>query len=136
MKAQSPSCLLDPLPSWMINQFLDILIPSITSLVNASLTSGVVPESFKSAIISPVLKKPARDHNSLKNYRPVSNLPFLSKVLERVVAKQLTDYMCNHNLHEPLQSAYKRFHSTETSLLRLHNDILWAMEKQGITILV
>ena len=59
-----------------------------------------------------------------------------SKVLERVVARQLTNYMSDHHLHEPMQSAYKRFHSTETALLRVHNDIMWTMEKQGITILV
>ncbi|PIK49627.1 putative RNA-directed DNA polymerase from mobile element jockey-like, partial [Apostichopus japonicus] len=104
--------------------------------VNTSLRSGVVPDTYKEAVIAPLLKKANLDHNTLKNYRPVSNLPFLSKVLERVVAKQLTNYMTENRLHEPLQSAYKQFHSTETALIKVHNDILWAMERQGVTILV
>ena len=73
------------------------------------------------------------DHNILKNYRPVSNLPFISKVLERVVARQLNEHMSRHNLHEPLQSAYKQFHSTETALIKVYNDIMWAMERKGVT---
>ena len=74
----------------------------------------------------------------LKNYRPVSKLSFLSKILERFVAKQLNDHMCRNRLHEPRQAAYacKRFHISETNLLKIHNDILWAMERKDITILV
>ena len=135
-KSPSPSCLLDPLPSWMVKQHLDVLLPVITSIVNRSLAEGVVPELLKTAIIIPLLKKATLDCNILKNYRPVSNLPFISKILERVVAKQLTDHMSLHQLHEPFQSAYKQFHSTETALIRVHNDIMWAMEEQGVTILV
>ena len=136
LMSPSPSCVLDPIPSWLVKQILDTLIPTISSIVNASLKSGVVPSCLKSAVITPMLKKPSLDANTLKNYRPVSNLTFISKVLERVVARQLTNYMSDHHLHEPMQSAYKRFHSTETALLRVHNDIMWTMEKQGITILV
>ena len=91
---------------------------------------------MKSAVIKPLLKKENLDCNILKNYRPVSNLPFLSKVLERVVAKQLKQYMSDYNLHEPFHSAYKQFHSTESALLIVHNDILCAMENQGVTLLV
>ena len=135
-KSPSPSCLLDPLPSWMIKEHLDVLLPTITSIVNMSLTEGLVPEPFKTAIIIPLLKKANLDCNIMKNYRPVSNLPYISKILERVVAKQLTDHMLKYELHEPFQSAFKQYHSTETALTRVHNDILWAMEKQGVTILV
>jgi hypothetical protein len=135
-KSPSPSCLLDPLPSWMVKQHLDVLLPAITSIVNMSLVQGVVPKPLKTAIIIPLHKKSNLDHNILKNYRPVSNLPFISKVLERVIAKQLNEHMSQHQLHEPFQSAYKQFHSTETALLKVHNDIMWSMERQGVTILV
>ena len=101
-----------------------------------SLIEGIVPSSMKSAVIKPLLKKENLDCNILKNYRPVSNLTFLSKVLERVVAKQLKEYMSNNNLQEPFQSAYKQYHSTESALLMVHNDILCAMENQGVTLLV
>jgi hypothetical protein len=135
-KSPCPSSSLDPMPSWIIKQQLNTLLPPITSLVNMSLAEGYVPASLKSAIILPLLKKSSLDHNILKNYRPVSNLPFISKVLERVVARQMNEHMSNHDLHEPLQSAYKQFHSTETALIKVHNDIMWAMETKGVTILL
>jgi hypothetical protein len=74
--------------------------------------------------VIPTLKKPSLDHNQLSNYRPVSNLPFISKILEKVVQARLFTHLSSNNLHEPNQSAYKPFHSTETALLRLQNDIL------------
>ena len=120
----------------MLKDSLDILCPTISCIVNSSLQSGTVPDSYKTAIITPVLKKPSLDRNALKSYRPVSNLPFLSKVLERVVAKQLTQHMSENGLHEPTQSAYKAFHSTETALVKVHNDLLWAMDNQGVALLL
>ena len=69
--------------------WLDALLPIMTSITNASLKSGLVPDALKSAVITPLLKKSNLDHNVLKKYRPVSNLSFLSKIFERVVAKKL-----------------------------------------------
>jgi len=82
----------------LVKQHLDVLLPVITSVVNLSLTEGLVAALLKSAIINPLIKKSSLDHNIFKNYRPVSNLPFISKVLERIVAKQLNDYMSRHHL--------------------------------------
>ena len=78
---------------------------------------------MKSAIVTPIpkarnLKGPEAE--LLKNYRPVTNLPFCSKVLERVVADQLTQHMSEYQLHDPFQSAYKKLHGTETALVRVH----------------
>ena len=73
--------------------------------------------------VNPLLKKATVGSEILKKYRPVSNLLFVSKVLERVVAQQLTSYMTDNNLHEYLQSAYKPGHSTEAALVKVHNDI-------------
>ena len=69
-------------------------------------------------------------------YRPVANLPFVSKVLEKVVALQLTNHMTTFKLHEPFQSAYKRHHGTETALTRIHNDIWKNMDEGKVSILV
>ncbi len=113
-----------------------MLLPVITAIVIESLVTGSVPDCFKTAVISPLLKKPGLETNSLKCYRPVSNLPFMSKTLERAVAQQLTAHMTAHNLPELLQSACKAFHSTETALIKVHNDVLCAMDKQGIVILL
>ena len=74
--------------------------------------------------LNPLLKRPNLDTNELKNYRPVSNMHFVAKVLEKLVMIRLEEYMETHSLHDPMQSAYKRAHSTDTALVRLSNDIL------------
>ena len=67
----------------------------------------IVPSSFKSAVVQPLLKKPHLDPGSLNNHRPASNLPFFFKVLERVVSQQLSGFLLNNNLLEPFQSAVR-----------------------------
>ena len=115
---------------------MNSLLPVIALIINRSLSAGVVPDCMKVAHVSPLLKKPSLDPNELKNYRPVSNLSFLSKVLEKVVAQQLNLHLANNNLHEPMQSAYKTQHSTETALVRVMNDVLQAADQQQLTLLV
>ena len=83
----------------------------------------------------PLLKKANLDPNCLKNYRPVSNLPILSKVLERIVLKQLLQHLESHCLLEPFQSAYRKCHSTETALLRVVSDPLQASDCGRVSIL-
>ena len=115
------SCMLDPWPTFLIKECSDILLPSITKLVNCSLMEGCVPDGFKTVVVSPLLKKatiPAHDFN---NYHPVSGLSFISKLVEQVVAKQLLEHIHVHNLDNPYQSVYKTGHSTETALLSVKN---------------
>ena len=112
------------------------LLPIITAIINKSLNTGTFPGRYKLALVSPLLKKQTLDPDVCKNYRPVSNLAFLSKVLEKVVASQLDDHLTVNNLQEPHQSAYRRGHSTETVLLSLHNDVIKAIGEQKIVLLV
>ena len=72
----------------------------------------------------------------MKNYRPISNLPFVGKLLEVCVIDQLLEHICTNNLMEPLQSAYRPHHSTDTALLRVKTDILKAMDNQEVACLV
>ncbi|KAK3551897.1 hypothetical protein QTP70_031559 [Hemibagrus guttatus] len=111
------TCSLDPIPSAMLQTISPDLLPFITTVINGSLTSGHVPTAFKKARVIPILKKPALDPSDISNYRPVSLLSFLSKILERVVCNQLSDYLMQNNLHDPNQSGFKAAHSTETALL-------------------
>ena len=130
------SCLLDPLPTFLIKECIDILLPSLTKLVNCSLMEGCVPDAFKSAVVTPLIKKPNLPSNDLKNYRPVSGLSFISKLVERVVAKQLLEHIHVHNLDNPYQSAYKAGHSTETALLYIKNEVHLSLSRGESTALV
>ena len=136
MKSSNAFSSLDPLPTWLLKANLDILLPCITNLVNKSLESGVVPTEFKKAIVKPLLKKKGLDPENLKNVRPVSNLTFVSKVIEKVVASRLHEHINAYKLHEEMQSAYRKFHSTETALLRVHNDIMLAVDRGSAVVLV
>jgi exonuclease III len=135
-KSPAKSCMLDPIPTWLIKECKCELLPIMTSIINSSLQSSQVPASMKSAVVTPLLKKSTLDPEILKNYRPVSNLSYISKLLETVVARRLTDYMTVNNLHEDLQSAYKSGHSTETALIKVQNDILTSIDQHGVVILV
>ena len=134
-RSTTKSCQLDPIPTSLFKRHIMTFLPKLTEVVNASLRSGVFPESLRDAVITPILKKPSLDKEDLKNYRPVSNIRYLCKVIETVVCSQITQYL-DHKLLEPLQSAYRVGHSTETALLRVHNDILRAIDNRRAVFLV
>jgi len=93
------------------------------------------PPSQKAAIITQVLKKSDANPDELKGYRPISNLTFISKVIERIVVDQITRHLDNAYLMPPLQSAYRRNHSTETALMKIVSDILNAADVRKVTLL-
>ena len=130
------SCILDPWPTFLVKEFVDILLPSITKLVNCSMAQGFVPSSFKKAVITPLIKKPSLSRDEMKNYRPVSGLCFISKLVERIIASQIKLHLDDNNLGNRFQSAYKSGHSTETALLHIKNDIHISLSKGVPTALV
>ena len=105
-KCAPKSCELDPIPTSLLLECLDAVFPTMTSIINDSLKSGDFPSIYKPAIVTPLLKKPSLDPNDLKNYRPVSNLSFMFKILEKVVASQLMSHLNRHTLFSSFQSAY------------------------------
>ena len=86
--------------------------------------------------MTPILKKSDLDADCASNCRPVSNLSFLSKFIERLVCLQLTSYLSNHHLLAPLQSAYRGHHSTETTTLRVASDAFNAADAGQVTVVV
>ena len=132
--SNTTSCELDPIPTFLLKECLHELLPIITQIINLSITSGKMPDSFKSAVIRPLIKKPTLA-KELKNYRPVSNLPYLSKIIEHAVGNQLIAHIAEHNLCETLQSAYKRFHSTETALIKVTDELFRALDQNNAVFL-
>ena len=90
---------LDPIPTWLLKTCIDELLPLITELINKSLSTGTFPDYFKEAIIRPpLLKKPNLDVDALKSYRPVSNLHFVSKLIEKMVMVRLERHIVHNDL--------------------------------------
>ena len=135
-KAPSKSCDLDPLPTWMLKMNTGTLLSALVSIVNSSLATGSFPSSLKEAIVSPILKKPGLDVKNLKNYRPVSNLAFISKLIEKVALTRINDHLCTNMLFQKFQSAYRSGHSTETALLRIKSDIMRALDDRQAVFVV
>ena len=132
----SAQCELDPIPTSLVKRFLPSLLPVITAIINKSLELSHFPLKFKNALVKPLLKKSSLDQNCLNNYRPVSNLPFLSKVCEKVVCSRLIEHMDANHYFEKYQSAYRKFHSTESALLRVHNDIIKSLDSKKCVALI
>ena len=117
---------------WQPENSIKSHMVSYCSIIKSSLTTGEVPSVFKEAVVTPLLKKPGLEL-TYKNYRPVSNLSFMSKLTERAISGQIKDFMEANDLQEPVQSAYHPNHSTETALSKIFNDILLSMgDKRGV----
>ena len=125
----------DPIPADVLNSVIDVALPCLMKLVNRSLSEGSM-ECVKSSVIDPTLKNLKLDSDVNKNYRPVNNLVFFSKLTERVVKKRTNKHMTVNALHSDNQFAYKQYHSTETMMLGISDEVLMGFEKNQCTIVV
>ena len=114
---------LDPLPTSILKKYFPILSPILSKLANLSFSTGVFPSTFKSAQVLPLLKKPSLDPSSPANYRPISNLSTMSKLLERLILPRIRPHITNSPNFSPLQSAYRPGFSTETALSHIFNNL-------------
>ena len=132
----SSTCALDPIPTKIFKSVSSCLMNDVCEIVNCSLASGIFPSDLKHAIITPLLKKNNLDPDILNNYRPISNLSFLGKLLEKVVYLQLHSYLTANNLFDVYQSGFRANHSTESALLRVVNDLKINSDSSKVSILL
>ncbi len=128
--------MLGPIPSKLLKEVLPEVIDPLLAIINSSLSLGYVPKNFKLAVIKPLIKKTQLDPKDLVNYRPISNLPFLSKILEKVVSSQLYSFLEKNYICEDYQSGFRPYHCTETTLIRVTNDLLLSSDHGCISLLV
>jgi len=130
------TCELDPIPTWLLKQLATCIAPVICRLCNLSLEQGVFPAQLKQARVFPLLKKPTLDPDEASSYRPISNLPYISKLIERVVVSRFAEHSAMHSLLPVQQSAYRPHHSTETALLSVHNGLVRSVDNGRVSLLV
>ena len=121
---------MDPLiliPTWLLGQCVSDLLPLFTIIVNHSLKLGPFSSQLMEAIIKPHIKKSNLDTEELKNYRPVSYMHFLPKILEKSVVNRLEEHYV-YNIYDSLQSAYWPQHATETAVLKIHHAIVSGLD--------
>ena len=110
--------------TWLLSS--NSIEPILTKITNFSLSSGEVHLLLKEEVITPSLKKFSLDSEVMNNFQPISNLPYLSKVINRVVATQYFEHYNTNNISNPHQSAYCKHFSMETVLTCVHNDVFHA----------
>ena len=122
---------LDKIPARLLIDAADIVVRPLTDIINCSLRSGTVPLDLKSARVIPLFKKGKMD--DMDNYRPISILPTVSKLLERAVHTQFYQYLREHNILSPYQCGFRKCHSTEFAALSFADTVRRNMDQGMLT---
>ena len=133
--APKKTCELDPAPTWLVKDMRGLLSPFISLLINKSLTADCFPAAFKEALVRPLLKKVGLDAGDQNCFQAVSNLSFLSELLEIVVQARLQAFQESNRLMPKTQSTYRKYHSTKTAVTRVYNDLLLAADRGQVSAL-
>ena len=129
-------CEADPIPVKLLSECFDEVKSILLFIINESLSKGTFPADIKHALVRPAIKDENGDINEYRNYRPISNLPFLSKLLEKCVHRQLIQYLDINGLHAERQSGYREHHSCETATMSMYNDFLCISDDKSKVILI
>ena len=127
---------LDVLPTSLLKSCVDVFAPIIARIANLSFASGRFPSVFRTAQVLPLLKKQGLDHMTPGNYRPISNLNTISKLIERLVLGRLKQHIQDSGSFDVLQSAYRTGHSTETALVSVLDSLFTTIDNKKITVLI
>ena len=130
------SSVVDSIPTSVIKTSVDIFAKLIVRLVTLSFTEGCFPTRYKTASVTPLLKKTGLDRDNSANYRPISNLHTISKLLERILMSRLIAHVERSPSYNRYQSAYRKGYSTETAIIRLLNDIYYNADNKARTFLL
>ena len=134
--SSNKTCFLDRIPTHVIKDNKSSVLSIISGIVRQSFSNGIFRTLLKTSLVRPKLKKADLETDLLANYRPIANIPFLSKVLEKSASIQVHNYLNGNNLFPALQSAYKKHFSTETALPRVSDDILNTLDSNSEVVLV
>ena len=126
---------LDPWSTWILKEYADDISPSLTKIVNLSMSCGSVYANLKEAYITLLLKKPTLDKSDINNYRPISNLSVLFKLLERAVCTHFVSYLNVNSLMPRHQSAYRWHYSTETALAFVFSELISALDDGNLALM-
>ena len=129
---KTKTCETNPILTDLFKKIVPLIIERVTKLISKSLTEEAFSIHWKTAIICPLLRKPGLELIA-SNYRPVINLPFLSKVVEKIVLTRFNDHCDKFQLMPGYRSAYRKNFNCETAIIKIKNDILWSMESKRIT---
>ena len=132
----SKSSPIDSIPTSILKSCSDVFALLITRLATLSFHEGSFPDSYKTASVTPLLKKKDSDRDDPANFRPISNLHTISKLLERLVLSRIMPHVENSPNFNRFQSAYRRGYSTESAILRMLNDVYCAADRKRRSMIV
>ena len=131
---KSNACGVDGISAQYLIMSIDVIAPILTHIINCSFKFRWFPDRWKHALIKPIPKND--EPLTASDFRPISLLPAVSKVIEKIACAQMCDFFKGDMSLDKLQSAYKKFHSTQTALVNISDDIYQAMDKSQVTILI